>query len=92
MPRLLAVLIGVLSVAQAWAMAMYRDLERGHGLLDPLLHVFLGGFRLPALARLARMEAYSEYFAFGPSPLPLFALAGAILFVIWTVGPRHARS
>jgi hypothetical protein len=28
---------------------MYRDVERSLGLLDPIAHVFLGGFQLPAL-------------------------------------------
>jgi hypothetical protein len=39
--------VTVAAVAQAWCMAMYRDVERGHGVADPLLHVLLGGFQLP---------------------------------------------
>ena len=60
-----------------------RDVERGPGVLAPVLSVFLGGFQLPLLTRLSRMEAYSDLFPFGPSPLPLFALAGAILVGLW---------
>jgi hypothetical protein len=81
--------VAVLSVAHAWALAMFRDVERGRGLLDPLLHVFLGGFQLPALTRLSQMESYQSFFAMGVSPLPLFALAGALIYGVWTIGTRR---
>lgn len=77
-------LIGAMSVAQNWAMAMYRDVERGLGVLDPLLHVFAGGFQLPLLTTLSRFKGqFGEVFVNGPSPLPLFVLTGALLYVIW---------
>ena len=84
LPPLVARVLGVLAVAQGWSMAMYRDVEQGLGVFDPILHVFLGGLQLPALSRLARMEAYARFFEFGPSPIPLFLLAAALLGVIWT--------
>lgn len=76
--------LGVLSVFQAWSLAMYRDVERGAGLLEPLLHVFLGGFQLPSLTVMARIFGNAEYFERGVSPLPLFTLAGALLYVLWS--------
>lgn len=77
-------LIGIVSVAQNWALAMYRDVERGLGVLDPLFHVFAGGFQLPLLTTLSRFNAqFGDVFVNGPSPLPLFALTGALLYVIW---------
>jgi len=88
----LVYLIGVLSVAQSWALAMVRDVERGPGILAPILNVLLGGFQLPLLTRLSRMEAYADLFPFGPSPLPLFALAGAVLVGIWRWKSPAARS
>ena len=48
LPRRVTYLIAVAAVAQAWSMAMYRDVEQGLGVLDPVLHVFVGGFQLPA--------------------------------------------
>ena len=66
-------------------MAMYRDVERGWGVLDPVLHVFIGGFQLPALTVLSRMNGqYGDYASAGVSPLPVFAFVGAVLFVIWS--------
>jgi hypothetical protein len=84
LPRRFAMLLGVAAVAQAWSMAMYRDVERGLGALDPLLNVFLGGFQLPLLSVLSRIGGpLAGYFPNGVSPLPLFFLAAAILFVLW---------
>jgi hypothetical protein len=85
LPRRLAVVLSIAAVAQAWSMAMYRDVERGWGVLDPVLHVFIGGFQLPALTVLSRMNGqYGEYASAGVSPLPVFAFAGALLFAIWS--------
>jgi hypothetical protein len=85
LPRRVAFTIGSLSVAQAWSMAMYRDVERGAGAFEPVLRVFLDGFQLPALAVLSRMGGqYGEYAQHGASPLPLFAITGVILYAIWS--------
>jgi hypothetical protein len=84
-PARAACSIGMLSVAQAWALAMYRDVERGYGVIEPLLHVFLGGFQLPLLTVLSRMKgSFGQYFEQGVSPLPLFVLAGLLLYGIWS--------
>ncbi|MDW8356213.1 MAG: hypothetical protein RMK57_16970, partial [Bryobacterales bacterium] len=82
--RTVAYLLALASVTQAWCMAMYRDVERGWGLLEPVLHVFLGGFQLPWLTVLSRIEGLiAEYAPFGVSPLPVFALAAAVLYGVW---------
>lgn len=87
-----AYLIGVFAVAQAWCMAMYRDVEKGFGVLDPILQVFLGGFKLPLLTVLSRMgHQYGDYTSGGVSPLPLFALAAAVLAGIWARGLRKEQ-
>ena len=77
LPRLAIYFIAVFSVTESWCLAMHRDVERGLGVLDPILHVFFGGFKLPALTTLSRIGGgkYGEFFAHGVSPLPLFALA-----------------
>jgi hypothetical protein len=89
LPRRLVWFIGVASVAQSWCLAMYRDVERGpFGVFEPMVQVLLGGFRLPALTTLSRLGGGVEaYFPFGPSPMPLFVLAAAILYGIW-MAPR----
>ena len=85
MPRRLAYLCAIAAVAQAWSMAMYRDVERGFGVLDPVLHVFIGGLQLPALTVLSRMSGqYGDYAAGGVSPLPILLLMAAAIAVIWS--------
>jgi hypothetical protein len=95
LPRPVIYAVAVLSVTESWSLAMYRDVESGFGLLDPLLHTFIGGFQLPALSTLSRMgNTYGNWAASGVSPLPLFALAGALLFGLWSgrVWDRITRS
>lgn len=91
LPRRFAYLIATVAVGQAWSMAMYRDIERGFGVLDTVLHVAIGGFQLPALTVLSRLGAAGEYAAGGVSPLPIFAMTAAILFVVWSGRTRAAR-
>jgi len=88
LPLRLSCLIGVVAVFQAWCLAMHRDVERGLGVLDPMLHVLTGGFRLPLLTVLSRIGSGAEFLAQGVSPLPLFVLTGAVLYVLWRPGER----
>ena len=67
-------------------MAMYRDVERGLGVLDPVIHVFTGGFQLPVLTVLSRMTQYAEYTGAGVSPLPILVLAAAAIYGFWCIG------
>jgi hypothetical protein len=85
--RPLRYLLAVAAVAQAWSMAMYRDVEVGLGVLNPVFHVFIGGFQLPALTTLSRMGGqYGDFAASGVSPLPLLTLVAALICVIWSDG------
>ena len=84
-PRRLAYILSIAAVAQAWSMAMYRDVERGFGVLDPVLHVFIGGFQLPLLTVLSRMGGqYGDYAVMGVSPLPILVVMAAVVAVIWS--------
>jgi hypothetical protein len=84
-PRRAIYFISIFSILQSWCLAMYRDVERGMGVLDPVLHVIFGGFKLPALTVLSRMgNQYGDYFADGVSALPLFGLTAALLYGIWS--------
>jgi len=89
LPLVVQSLIAVGAVAESWSLAMHRDVESGFGMLNPMLHVFLGGFELPALTTVSRMEMLQPYFPGGPSPLPLFALTAALIAIIWR-SPRQA--
>lgn len=80
------------AVGQAWCMAMYRDVERGLGLLDPVARIATGGFQLPVLTVLSRLGAqYGDYFQNGTSPLFLFAMTAGIVFAIWTTEAPGGR-
>jgi hypothetical protein len=91
-PPLAMYLFSVFCITESWCLAMYRDVERGLGLLDPIAHVFLGGFQLPALTTLSRLgNQYGDFFATGVSPLPLFALTAAVLYGLWVLPKPSAQ-
>jgi hypothetical protein len=79
-----AYLVATFSVASSWALAMYRDVESGFGVLRPILQTFVGGFQLPSLRSLSYLETLTPLFPSGVSPLPLFALTAVLLYLIWS--------
>jgi hypothetical protein len=84
--------IAAASVTLSWCLAMHRDVERGYGVLDPLLHVFIGGFELPLLTTVSRMkDSFGEILARGVSPLPLFVVTAAVIHGIWTTHPGRSQ-
>ncbi|HEU4371829.1 MAG TPA: hypothetical protein VFV05_26705 [Methylomirabilota bacterium] len=99
LPPLIGRLIGVGSIVLAWSMAMARDVsggkvdladpDTGLGVLDPLLTVLVGGFKLPALTTLSRMEQFGDVARDGVSPLPLLLFAAALLLVVWMPRKRE---
>jgi hypothetical protein len=93
LPRRAIYFIAVICVAESWCLAMHRDVERGLGVFDPILHVFIGGFELPALTTLSRMgNQFGEFLSRGVSPIPVFALSAAILCGVWTSFSRTGVS
>ena len=85
LPRSAIYFIEVLSIAFAWCLAMYRDVELGLGLAEPVLQILFFGFQLPVLTVLSRMgRQYGDYFGNGVSPIPLFLLAGLVLYGLWS--------
>lgn len=94
LPRPWVGAVSVLAVAQAWCLAMYRDVERGLGVLEPVIRIVIGGPQLPVLTVLSRMGGqYGNYFEHGVSPLFLFALAAALLYCLWMpTAPGPSRS
>lgn len=75
------------SIMLAWCMAMYRDVERGLGVLETVLQIITAGPQLPVLTVLSRMGgAYGSYFSHNVSPIPIFLLVAVILYGVWWVG------
>ena len=90
LPTLLARFAAVFSIALTWCLAMYREVERPLGVLDPVLRTLVDGFELPVLSTLERTGgAYGGLGAGGTSALPLMALAAALIACVW-IG-RSAR-
>jgi len=80
----------LLGLTVAWPLAMYRKVQYPIGLLDPIMRTFSAGFTLPVLHTLSATGGqYGDFFANGVSPLPLFALTGAVIYGIWS--PRFRR-
>lgn len=90
LPRAARFAMVMATATVSWSLAMHRDVERGLGVLGAVVHVFVGGFELPALTTIARMEGtFGEFVARGVSPLPLFVMAAVAIGGLWW--PRGAR-
>lgn len=78
-------LVGAVSVTLSWCLAMYREVERPLGVLDPVARTLVGGLDLPVLDTLERLGgAYGGFASQGTSPIPLFLLAGALIWFLWS--------
>jgi hypothetical protein len=66
------------------------------GVLHPVAHVFTNGFQLPALTTIERMRGlFGDLVPGATSPLPFLALAGVLIYLIWTVrsgAERHTAA
>jgi hypothetical protein len=80
LPKLVAVLIGILTTYWSWCLAMYRDVEQGLGVFESLKHITLEGFSFPWMVTLEKMGYVSA-----ASAAPLLLLMSAIVCAIWTV-------
>lgn len=85
MPRVAAVLIGVLATYWSWCLAMYRDVEQGLGVFESFKHITLEGFRLPWLTTLERMGFVKD-----ASAIPLLVLCGVAIWTLWRVGTKKS--
>ncbi len=61
LPRFAVYLVAIFSLAESWSLAMHRDVESSLGVLNPILHVFIGGFELPALTTLSQMSQFNAF-------------------------------
>lgn len=86
-PRAIQGLVTVASVGLTWCLAMYREVERPLGVLDPVIRTLVDGFQLPVLEAVEKTGgAYGGFGADGTSPLGLLALAGILVWIVWRVG------
>jgi hypothetical protein len=83
MPRLPAVLVGIIATYWSWCLAMYRDVEQGLGVFESLIHITLEGVRLPWLTTVEAMG----YLPKGIFATPLLLLLGLIVWALWRVDP-----
>jgi hypothetical protein len=84
LPGLIIYIVAVLSFIESWSLAMYRDVESGAGLLNPILSVLRGGLELPIHTVISRMgDTYGSLLPKIASPLPLFVLTAIILYCMW---------
>jgi hypothetical protein len=82
MPAVLAVPFGIAVTYWSWCLAMYRDVEQGLGVLESVIHVTIGGFRLPWLTTLDNMGyLQSENYV-----LPSFIFCALAIWALWRVG------
>lgn len=79
MPRLAAYFIGVIALAQSWAVSMVRE-----SLPESLSRAFLQGPQLPWATVLGKMSTqYAPFLERGVSPLLIFAVSAALLYGVW---------
>ncbi|MCI0412559.1 hypothetical protein L0222_07120 [bacterium] len=83
LPRALALLVSLVALFQSWCLAMYRDVERGSGILEPVKQILSDGLELPVFTTLSRMQALKELLPFGASPLPVFLVTACVLYFTW---------
>lgn len=92
-PRIVQALIALVSVGLTWCLAMYREVERPLGVLDPVLRTLVEGPELPVLEALEKTGgAYGGLGAGGTSPIALMLLAGVLVWIVWRPGRDDAAT
>lgn len=84
LPRVVIGAISFVSVWQAWAFAMYRDVEQKFGVLNPVIRSIRDGINLPVLETLDRFgSSYKDMLPVGVSPLGVYLAVSLILIFLW---------
>jgi hypothetical protein len=81
LPRAVATVFAAAALYWSWCLAMYRDVEQGLGVLEPVLQISRGGPQLPWLTTLARMGYLQQ-----PPVVPILLAAALVVALLWTVG------
>ncbi|MCP4358086.1 MAG: hypothetical protein GY796_08750 [Chloroflexi bacterium] len=79
LPKMLAWLFAILTVYWSWALAMYRDVELGRGILEAPINITLDGPRLPWLQTLDLMGILPDFNV----AIPILLLAGLGIAALW---------
>ncbi len=88
MPAWTAICVGVTAAYWSWCLAMYRDVERGLGVLESITHITTEGPSLPWLTTLQRMGYVSP----GSTQIPFVAGLAVTICALWILRrPRSAR-
>jgi hypothetical protein len=83
LPRLLSYGVIIVSVVISWSIAMVRSQGT---VMENVERVFVEGFQLPWLTVMTKLSAqYLPWFRGTVSVLPIFALCGVVLFIVWRV-------
>jgi hypothetical protein len=81
-PRFVSAGLLLLTLTISWSVAMARE-----NVPLSLARIFTGGFELPWLTVLEKTSsAYAPFLEHGTSPIPLFCLTAAVLWLIWRNG------
>ena len=84
LPRAAIAAVVAISVTLAWSLAMYRDVEVGYGVLEPVLQVVRGGPTLPVLTTVSRLGGRTgELAGSGATLVLLVVCASTLLYAIW---------
>jgi hypothetical protein len=87
MPKIPAILVGIVTTYWVWCLSMYRDVEHGHGIFESLIQISTKGPMLPWLTTLERMDYVS-----GRTPTVLLLLFfTVIVFLLWTLDKSNAK-
>ena len=84
MPKIVAVVLGILGTYWSLCLVMYRDVEQGLGVFESLKHITLEGFRFPWLTTIERMG-----FVQNASVVPLMLLSAVLIWALWSVGAKR---
>ena len=95
LPWSVAAALAGASLVVNWCLAMFRDVERGRGVLDPILDLLHKGPALPALTTLSRISGpWAEAAGSTWTPIALYLVAAIGVWAIWRerlVPERRAR-
>jgi hypothetical protein len=88
LPRVVTYGVATLAIIESWSMSMVRRVDvPGEGIISSVVNFFLNGLQLPWLTTLSKMASQYAPVLDGQSisPLPVFLLAGAVIWGIWCV-------
>jgi hypothetical protein len=90
LPKYLSIALSVVAIVQSWCLAMYRDVELGAGIGEPIIRIFTEGPKLPAITTLSRMESFRNM-RYELVVITTLGVATAIVWFIWKIKTLRRR-